>query len=148
MLCHFCLLLVLVGPIVDSIEGITHALRTNEYRDRNEQFYWMCDALGIRKPFIRDYRSESTACTHTHVVLLSLLSSSRCNTIFILMAFGAAVKKLHLPNSTMRIPIILADFSDRRSPLLSRLQMALLVWARLLTFSPLLCLFACCASAA
>jgi bifunctional glutamyl/prolyl-tRNA synthetase len=47
------------SPIVDSIEGVTHCLRTNEYRDRNEQFYWMIDALGLRKPFIRDYRSVS-----------------------------------------------------------------------------------------
>ena len=42
-------------PIVDSIEGVTHALRTNEYRDRNAQYYWVCDALRIRKPIIRDY---------------------------------------------------------------------------------------------
>jgi glutamyl/glutaminyl-tRNA synthetase len=42
-------------PIVDSIEGVTIVLRTDEYRDRNEQFYWMIDALGLRKPFIRDY---------------------------------------------------------------------------------------------
>jgi glutamyl-tRNA synthetase len=42
-------------PIVDSIEGVTHALRTSEYNDRNDQYYWICDALRIRKPFIWDY---------------------------------------------------------------------------------------------
>ena len=42
-------------PIVDSIEGVTHALRTNEYHDRNEQFYWVCDALEIRKPVVDEY---------------------------------------------------------------------------------------------
>ncbi|KAF8913586.1 glutamate-tRNA ligase [Mucidula mucida] len=42
-------------PIVDSIEGVTHALRTNEYRDRNPQYWWMTDAVGIRKVKIWDF---------------------------------------------------------------------------------------------
>ena len=42
-------------PIVDSIEGVTHALRTNEYRDRNPQYYWMLDALNLRKVDIWDF---------------------------------------------------------------------------------------------
>lgn len=44
-----------VCPIVDSIEGITHALRTTEFLDRNEQYYWFCDTLGLRKPIIQDF---------------------------------------------------------------------------------------------
>ena len=42
-------------PIVDSIEGVTHAMRTNEYHDRNEQFMWVLDALAMRKPEILDF---------------------------------------------------------------------------------------------
>jgi glutamyl-tRNA synthetase len=42
-------------PIVDSIEGVTHALRTSEFLDRNPQYWWVCDALGIRKPRIYDF---------------------------------------------------------------------------------------------
>ena len=42
-------------PIVDSVEGITHALRTTEYMDRDEQFFWFIDALGLRKPHIYAY---------------------------------------------------------------------------------------------
>lgn len=42
-------------PIVDSLEGVTHALRTTEYHDRNDQYYYICDELGLRKPNIWDF---------------------------------------------------------------------------------------------
>lgn len=42
-------------PIVDSMEGVTHALRTVEYRDRNPQYTWMLEALGLRKVHIWDF---------------------------------------------------------------------------------------------
>ncbi|XP_047138951.1 bifunctional glutamate/proline--tRNA ligase isoform X1 [Hydra vulgaris] len=42
-------------PIVDSLEGVTHALRTSEYLDRDSQYYWFIDKLGLRKPYIYSY---------------------------------------------------------------------------------------------
>lgn len=42
-------------PIVDSMEGVTHALRTIEYRDRNAQYDWMLTALDLRKVHIWDF---------------------------------------------------------------------------------------------
>ncbi|CAH2355591.1 glutamate--tRNA ligase, cytoplasmic [[Candida] railenensis] len=42
-------------PIVDSIEGVTHALRTIEYRDRNAQYEWMLKALKLRHVHIWDF---------------------------------------------------------------------------------------------
>ena len=42
-------------PLVDALEGVTHALRTIEYRDRNPQYDWMQEALGVRKVQIWDF---------------------------------------------------------------------------------------------
>lgn len=42
-------------PIVDSLEGVTHALRSSEYRDRNPLYDWVCDALNLRRPYIADF---------------------------------------------------------------------------------------------
>lgn len=42
-------------PIVDALEGVTHALRTIEYRDRNPQYEWMLNALHLRKVHVWDF---------------------------------------------------------------------------------------------
>ncbi|KAH3731476.1 glutamine--tRNA ligase [Pelomyxa schiedti] len=42
-------------PIVDCVEGVTHALRSSEYHDRNALYYWVPKVLGIRSPIIEDF---------------------------------------------------------------------------------------------
>lgn len=42
-------------PIVDSLEGITHCLRTVEYHDRNALYWWVQEKLGLPKVKIYDY---------------------------------------------------------------------------------------------
>lgn len=42
-------------PIVDSIEGVTHALRTTEYNDQNVQYEWLQNAMKLRKVYIQTF---------------------------------------------------------------------------------------------
>ncbi|XP_011306200.1 bifunctional glutamate/proline--tRNA ligase [Fopius arisanus] len=42
-------------PIVDAVENVTHTLRTTEYHDRDDQFFWFIEALGLRKPHVWAY---------------------------------------------------------------------------------------------
>ncbi|XP_065852298.1 glutamate--tRNA ligase, cytoplasmic [Euphorbia lathyris] len=42
-------------PYVDAIEGITHALRSSEYHDRNAQYHRIQEDLGVRKVHIYEF---------------------------------------------------------------------------------------------
>ena len=50
-------------PIVDALEGVTHALRTTEYKDREPQYMWFIDAMGLRKPMVWEYSRLSMQYT-------------------------------------------------------------------------------------
>jgi len=41
--------------IMDSMLGITHALRSKEYELRDELYYYVLELLGLRKPFVFDF---------------------------------------------------------------------------------------------
>ncbi|KAI3445504.1 hypothetical protein Pfo_002169 [Paulownia fortunei] len=42
-------------PFVDALEGITHALRSSEYHDRNDQYYRIQKDMGFRKVHIYEF---------------------------------------------------------------------------------------------
>jgi glutamyl-tRNA synthetase len=44
-----------VAPIMDSLEGVTHAMRTKEYELRNELYFAILKALELRKPALIEF---------------------------------------------------------------------------------------------
>ena len=55
-------------PILDALEGVTHAMRSVEYKDRDAQYEWFLDRLGLKNglyPIILNYGKLS----FTHTVL-------------------------------------------------------------------------------
>src|ERR687894_2144399 len=43
------------APIEDSIDGVTHALRTKEYELRNALYFAILDRLNLRKPYLIEF---------------------------------------------------------------------------------------------
>ncbi len=43
------------APIEDSVDGVTHAMRTKEYELRNELYFAILDRLGLRKPAMIEF---------------------------------------------------------------------------------------------
>ncbi|MGB9577271.1 MAG: glutamate--tRNA ligase, partial [Candidatus Norongarragalinales archaeon] len=41
--------------IADSLDGVTHALRSKEYELRDELYYYIIDKIGLRKPVVYDF---------------------------------------------------------------------------------------------
>ncbi|CAK7270186.1 hypothetical protein SEPCBS57363_003977 [Sporothrix epigloea] len=42
-------------PVIDNHEGITHAMRSTEYTDRNAQYQWFLDTLKLRQVHLFDF---------------------------------------------------------------------------------------------
>ena len=66
------------GAVEDSLEGVTHALRSKEYELRDESYYAILDALGLRKPRIVEFsRLELQNTTVSKRSLRKLIEDGR-----------------------------------------------------------------------
>ena len=54
-------------PIVDSKEGVTHAMRTNEYRQRIPQNMWVVEKLKLRPYKIQEFGRLNFECVRACV---------------------------------------------------------------------------------
>ena len=50
-------------PVIDALEGVTHAMRSSEYHDRDVQYYRLQDLLGVRRVIIQDFARLNFAYT-------------------------------------------------------------------------------------
>ncbi|PWA54573.1 glutamyl/glutaminyl-tRNA synthetase, class Ic [Artemisia annua] len=64
-------------PFVDAIEGITHALRSSEYHDRNAQYHRIQEHMGLRKVHVFEFSKLNMVYTPLSKRLLSLLVNKR-----------------------------------------------------------------------
>lgn len=67
-------------PIVDSLEGITHCLRTTEYTDRDQQYYWFCDTLKLGQ---RDNETRPFVWSYSRLNMTNTVLSKRKLTWFV-----------------------------------------------------------------
>merc|ERR1712190_13799 len=50
-------------PVVDALEGVTHALRTIEYKDRDAMYEWVLEATGSRKVHLVEFSKTQFSYT-------------------------------------------------------------------------------------
>jgi glutamyl-tRNA synthetase len=65
------------GPIEDSLDGVTHAMRSKEYELRDEQYHAILDSLGLEQPTIIEFSRLNLHNTTVHKRTLRPLIEER-----------------------------------------------------------------------